>query len=149
MKKELRQQYILELISNKKIQTQNELSDELNALGVDSTQATISRDIKELNIIKVQNNDGSSSYTVLNDDKYSIGSKIYEIFRLSVQSISKSESGIVIKTIGRTAGICARYIEHLNIRQIVGILFSDDTVLLELEEGTKKDLIIDQLRNEF
>ncbi len=149
MKKELRQQYILELISNKKIQTQNELSDELNALGVDSTQATISRDIKELNIIKVQNNDGSSSYTVLNDDKYSIGSKIHEIFKLSVQSISKSESGIVIKTIGRTAGICARYIEHLNIRQIVGILFSDDTVLLELEEGTKKDLIIDQLRNEF
>src|SRR5699024_5993293 len=113
------------------------------ALGVDSTQATISRDIKELNIIKVQNNDGSSSYTVLNDDKYSIGSKIHEIFKLSVQSINKSESGIIIKTIGRTAGICARYIEHLNIRRIVGILFSDDTVLLELEEGTKKDLIID------
>src|SRR5699024_12221829 len=59
-----------------------------------SSDLTISRDIKELNIIKVQNNDGSSSYTVLNDDKYSIGSKIHEIFKLSVQSINKSESGI-------------------------------------------------------
>lgn len=148
MDKSKRQKHIIEIIKNKPIETQQELSIELEKLGINSTQATISRDIKDLRILKVQTGKGSFRYTTMDKVNYSLDSRIKKIFKLGVLTIDLSEAGIVVKTIDKLAGLCSDYIESLNLAGVVGMVYSNNTVLITLENRDCADKLCQKLRSE-
>ncbi len=114
MKKYTRQTKILELISKKEIETQEELADGLKAMGIDVTQATISRDIKELRLVKVMSKNGKYKYATIGQSQEGITDRLNKIFENSVVSIDNALNIIVLKTIPGAAQICAilRYLKN-------------------------------------
>ena len=99
MKKYTRQRLILDIIQNNDVKTQSQLSEMLKDHGVDATQATISRDIKELRISKVQTDDYEYKYTVIDTVYDSLNERMEKIFKESVLSVERSYQLVVIKTI--------------------------------------------------
>ena len=98
MHRNARQQKILEIISVKEIDTQEELCEELNRLNFNVTQATISRDIKELKLYKISGTTKKYKYACLESDDDSVRGKMKTLFRECVQTISYANNIIVIKT---------------------------------------------------
>lgn len=145
MKKYTRQSKILELITRKEIETQEELADGLKAMGIDVTQATISRDIKELRLVKVMAKSGKYRYATISQSQEGITDRLNKIFENSVVSIDNALNIVVIRTIPGAAQICASAIDYMGIDDIVGTLAGDDTVFIAI-----RDLdCIDHVLNEF
>ncbi len=120
---------ILELIRNYPIETQEELANLLKEKGVNITQATISRDIKNLGLVKTLGKDGRYIYTLPeNTAQYSFNSKLVKMLQNSVVSIDYAENIVVIKTISGTASAVALAIDGLNFKNIVGTIAGDDTI---------------------
>ena len=129
--KQKRHNTILSLISSKVIETQKDLTDELNALGFKVTQATVSRDIKDLQIMKRQTGDGRYRYSQGTDSNpIKGGSRIKTIFSNSVISIDYALNQIVIKTLSGMAQAAAITIEGMERSEILGTIGGDDTVLV-------------------
>ena len=126
-----RQAKILEIITDHKVETQEELSDRLRQMGFSATQATISRDIKELRIIKMSDPEGPSYYAVSSSDTElgQVG-RLSMIFRESVVSFDCAENIIVIKTLPALASAACSAIDAMRCSTIVGTLAGDDTGLL-------------------
>ncbi len=145
MKKYTRQSKILELITRKEIETQEELADGLKAMGIDVTQATISRDIKELRLVKVMAKSGKYRYATISQSQEGITDRLNKIFENSVVSIDNALNVIVIRTIPGAAQICASAIDYMGVNDIVGTLAGDDTVFVAI-----RDLdCIESVLNEF
>lgn len=146
MKKEKRQKYIIDILNSKVINTQNDLTDELKKLGVESTQATISRDIKELNIIKVQNKTGESEYRILNSLTQGRNSRLAKIFILAVESYSIDKDNIVVNTLDGAGYLCANYIKGLGLSGIRGIIDGSSSILLVTDSDAKKEDIVNKIK---
>ena len=130
MARSARQSKILELISTKEIETQDELARELRNANFDITQATISRDIKELGLTKILSTSGKYKYAIIGSDEQQISNKYVSIFREAVISVKSALNLVVIKTIkGLGAGVCS-FIDKLNLTELVGAVNGDDTVML-------------------
>mgnify|MGYP001625132950 FL=1 len=130
MARSSRQSKILELISTRDIASQDELVACLKAANFDITQATISRDIKELGLIKIQTTDGKYKYALMDGTDQQVSNKNISIFRESVISIKPAGNLCVIKTVkGLASGICAM-IDKLNIDEVLGSVYGDDTVMV-------------------
>ncbi len=130
MARSARQSKILELISTKEIETQDELARELKNANFDITQATISRDIKELGLTKILSTSGKYKYAIVGSDEQQISNKYISIFRESVISVKSALNLVVIKTLkGMGAGVCS-FIDKLNLSELVGAVNGDDTVML-------------------
>ena len=99
MKKYTRQRIILDLIENVEIETQEELADHLLKRGIDITQATISRDIKELRLVKVLTSSGKYKYATMDSQHEGANERLAKIFKSSVLNVSKAGNIIVIKTL--------------------------------------------------
>lgn len=132
MKKYTRQTKILELISKKEIETQEELAEGLKAMGIDVTQATISRDIKELRLVKVMSKGGKYKYATIGQSQEGITDRLYKIFENSVVSIDNALNIVILKTIPGAAQICASAIDYMGVDEIVGTLAGDDTVFVAI-----------------
>ncbi|MFA9424592.1 MAG: arginine repressor [Sedimentibacter sp.] len=132
MKKYTRQTKIHELISKRDIETQEELADGLKAMGIDVTQATISRDIKELRLVKVMSKSGKYKYSTISQSQEGITDRLYKIFENSVVSIDNAMNVVVIRTIPGAAQICASAIDYMGVDEIVGTLAGDDTVFVAI-----------------
>ena len=130
MARSLRQSKILELISVKEIETQDELAKELRNANFDITQATISRDIKELGLTKIQSTNGKYKYAILGTEQQAVSNKYITIFKESVISVKNALNLAVIKTIKGMGGSVASFIDKLNLIDLMGTTFGDDTVLL-------------------
>lgn len=130
MARSLRQSKILELISVKEIETQDELAKELKNANFDITQATISRDIKELGLTKIQSANGKYKYAILGTEQQAVSNKYITIFKESVISVKNALNLTVIKTIKGMGGSVASFIDKLNLIDLMGTTFGDDTVLL-------------------
>lgn len=129
--KQKRHNTILSLIESKIIETQSELTDELIALGYKVTQATVSRDIKELHIVKCQTSDGRYRYAQSGSGAMTHGSaRIKTIFANSVLSIDCALNQIVIRTLSGMAQAAAITIEGMGRSEILGTIGGDDTVLV-------------------
>ena len=125
-----RQSKILELISTKEIETQDELARELKNANFDITQATISRDIKELGLTKILSNTGKYKYAILGGEQQVISNKYISIFKESVISVKSALNLVVLKTIkGMGASVCS-FVEKLNLTELMGATYGDDTVML-------------------
>lgn len=131
MARSTRQSKILELISVNEIETQDELVSFLRANNYDVTQATISRDIKELGLIKILSQEsGKYKYSIVETNEGVVSNKNIIIFKESVISIKTAQNLCVIKTIkGMASAICG-LIDKLNLDSIMGAVSGDDTIMV-------------------
>lgn len=147
MARSLRQAKILELISVKEIETQDELAKELKNANFDITQATISRDIKELGLTKIQSTNGKYKYAILGTEQQAVSNKYITIFKESVISVKNALNLAVIKTIKGMGGSVASFIDKLNLIDLMGTTFGDDTVLLIFPTTTLSSEAVATLNN--
>ena len=133
--KSQRQAKILEIISNKNVETQEQLLAELLDAGFRGTQATISRDIKELRIVKELTNHGTYRYTTSSNElSGTFSARLNTIFRECVVSFDYAQNLIVIRTLPGLAGAAASAIDAMNMSTMVGSLAGDDTVMIVMRD---------------
>ena len=148
--KSKRQKKILELISEKSIETQEQLLNELAASGFQSTQATISRDIKELRIIKTL--DGLGGYRYVAPHKHEgdhFDARFRVIFRECVTSIDFAQNLIVIKTMPGLGAAAGANIDALHMPSVIGTLSGDDTTLVIMRDTESAMDFCDELQKMF
>lgn len=130
-----RQSKILELIEEKNIETQEQLLTELEAFGFSTTQATISRDIKELRIIKELGPNGTYRYsTAPKQLEPTLTAKLHNIFKQTIISCDHAQNIVVIKTMPGMANAACSAIDAMNLGVIVGTLAGDDTAFLLMRD---------------
>ena len=133
--KSQRQAKILEIIATKNIETQEQLLAELQAEGFRGTQATISRDIKELRIVKELTSLGTYRYTISASDLgSSFSARLNTIFRECVISFDYAQNIIVVRTLPGLASAAGSAIDAMNLNTIVGTLAGDDTVMIVMRD---------------
>lgn len=147
MKKYTRQRLILDIIHNNEVKTQSQLSQILKDHGVDATQATISRDIKELRISKVQTDDYDYKYTVVDTVYDSLNERLEKIFKESVLSVERNYQLIVVKTIAYTATVCGQYITNSKLENIGGIVTGLDTMFITPRDMDGIDDLVEEIRD--
>lgn len=124
---------ILELIAEKEIATQEELCDELNACHFSVTQATVSRDVKELHLFKVAGVQKRFRYASITEEEGGISEKMRSLFQACVLEIRPVGNLIVIKTLNGNGANAGVVVDRLNYKEVVGSIAGDDTVLLICE----------------
>ena len=130
-----RQAKILELIETRDIETQEQLLNELEAYGFTTTQATISRDIKELRIIKELGPGGSYRYsTAPKQLEPTLNAKLNNIFKQCVVACDHAQNIVVIKTMPGLASAACSAIDAMNLDMIVGTIAGDDTAFLLMRD---------------
>ncbi len=121
---------ILEIIEKNVIETQEELAEKLREEGMEVTQATISRDIKELRLIKVMSEDGRYRYAAFEPNASSISGRLLTVFTESFVSCDYANNLVVVKTLPGMAQAAAAAIDSLKWSEIVGTIAGDDTILI-------------------
>ena len=135
MMKNDRQAMILEIISQENIETQEQLLARLRERGVASTQATISRDIKQLHLIKEPVGRGVYKYAVSgNRTRLNVAEKLRTIFRESITSMESAQNIVVVKTMPGLASAACSALDHMEIAYMVGSLAGDDTAFLVMRD---------------
>ncbi|MBQ8857491.1 MAG: arginine repressor [Lachnospiraceae bacterium] len=134
-----RQEAILELVKKYEIETQEELAEKLGNAGFAVTQATISRDIRELKLTKIQHG-AKQIYAALTENKFSNSNKYIDILKHSFVSMDMAQNILVVKTASGTAMALATALDSLHWDEIVGTIAGDDTVMCAIRtvEDTKK-----------
>lgn len=133
--KSQRQAKILEIISNQNIETQEQLLEALQNAGFRGTQATISRDIKELRIVKELTSLGSYRYTTSSNElSGTFSARLNTIFRECVVSFDYAQNIIVIRTLPGLASAAASAVDAMNMSAVVGSLAGDDTVMIVMRD---------------
>jgi transcriptional regulator of arginine metabolism len=125
---------IRDIISNFEIETQDQLVDSLKAAGVEVTQATVSRDIKEMHLIKVPLSDGRYKYSLPPVHKYNTEQKLHRMMTDAFVSIDGAGHFIILKTLPGNAHAIGSLIDHLGWNEILGTICGDDTCLLICRE---------------
>ena len=143
-----RQAAILEIIAGKEIETQEELCNELNKRNYSVTQATVSRDIKELRLFKVAGVEKKYRYAYIDDGNNKISPKMHNLFRECVLSIRPAMNQVVIKTLRGNGSNAGMIVDKLNFQEIVGSIAGDDTLLIVADSEEKAKIVVDKL-NEF
>jgi len=144
--KTARQNLILNIIKENDIETQEELARALIDSGISITQATVSRDIKEMNLIKVQTADGRYKYAPQNgEDRVKNISVLIRMFKTTVQAILQAENIIVIKTLPGSANVAAEAVDKMDMDGVVGTLAGDNTVFVAAISKEKAENISQSL----
>ncbi len=146
MTKKERLNLIIELIENYEIDTQEELTEKLTEKGFNVSQATVSRDIKELNLIKSNGTTRKFKYVRNKDLSAEISPKIVSLFKQVTLSIIPAGNLIVIKTLSGNAGTAGMAIDEMKISQCVGTIAGDDTLLIISRNNADAETIIKRLR---
>ena len=146
--KQKRQQQILKIISERDIKTQEELTDALKSAGYLVTQATVSRDIKELGLIKLSLSDGTYKYAITQEEKWDNKEHI-SIFSKSVISIKSALHTIVVKTSSGMANAVAATLDSVLNNEILGTIAGDDTILIILNSEEQAEKMASRLLKMF
>lgn len=140
---------IRELITEKEIETQDDLVDRLKSLGYNVTQATVSRDIKELHLVKVPSTNGTYKYSLPADQRFNPLDKLKRLIMDAFVKIDNASHFIVLKTLPGNAHAVGVLIDNLDWEEIMGSICGDDTCLIicktETDAQTIKDRFIDML----
>ena len=140
-----RQVAIINLIENSVIDTQERLQAELQKMGYSVTQATVSRDIKALNIVKSLDNDGNYRYTVNRSQSNDNKGRYTDIFKNSAVSIKSAMNDVIVKCYAGTASAACAAIDSLFSDMFVGTLAGDDTILIITAETDSALLLVQKL----
>jgi len=124
---------VLELIHENEIETQEKLCQMLRDAGYDVTQATVSRDIKELQLIKTLSPSGKYRYAQSSGDG-PISDRFVKIFRETIKSIDSAGNIIVVKTLSGCAGAAGEAVDSLGLQHIIGSVAGDNTLLMVIDD---------------
>lgn len=137
-----RQNKILELIKDHDIETQDQLASLLKESGYNVTQATISRDIKELQLIKVLSSTGKYKYAVSRISDGPITERFVKVFRETMLSVKSAENLIVVKTLSGCGSAVGEAIDSLDMEHMVGSVCGDNTCLIIVDHKDNVDGIV-------
>lgn len=135
---------IIELINQYDIETQDELADLLNKCGYNVTQATVSRDIRQLKLIK-QSVDGKQKYVVLQGNLYEMNDKYIRILKDGFVSMAMAQNILVIKTVSGMAMAVAAALDAMEWNEIVGCIAGDDTIMCAIKSTDDNLIVMDKL----
>ena len=141
-----RQTKMLELIKKHDIETQEELSDYLQKEGYQVTQATVSRDIRELKLTKVAMSNGRQKYAALTEANEDLSEKYTRVFRDAFVSMDMAHNILVIKTVSGMAMAVAAAIDAMHLHEIVGCIAGDDTIMCAVRSVDDTIAVMSRLR---
>ena len=143
-----RQAKIMEIISTRDIETQEQLLAALQEAGFYSTQATISRDIKELRVVKELTSFGTYRYTTsAKDGSHTLSARLNTIFRECITNIDYAQNIIVVKTMPGLASAAASAIDGMNMSVVIGTLAGDDTVMIVMRDNNAAAAFCGEIKN--
>ena len=143
--KSARQIAILEIIAEHAVETQEDLADALRAKGFQVTQATVSRDIKELRLVKALTGDGTYRYAASDKNESSLNERLIRMFSETVLSITSAYNQIVIKTLPASANISAETIDSMQWPEILGTIAGDNTILMIVRSVDEVQGVVERL----
>jgi len=143
--KETRHERILQIIKNQEIETQEDLAEELKNRGISITQATVSRDIKELNLIKILSHNGKYKYAQVAQNKNANISALANIFKNTAISVERVDKILVVKTISASASLAAEAIDSFNLEGIAGTIAGDNTLFIAVRTDEKAEELLQEI----
>lgn len=141
-----RQSKMLELIKKHDIETQEELSDYLQKEGYQVTQATVSRDIRELKLTKVAMSNGRQKYVTLTEGTEDLSEKYTRVFHDGFVSMDMAQNILVIKTVSGMAMAVAAALDAMHLHEIVGCIAGDDTIMCAVRSVDDTIAVMSRLR---
>lgn len=142
-----RQNKILEVINNYEVETQEKLASLLKESGYDVTQATISRDIKELQLIKVLSSTGKYKYALGSSIETPISDRFVKIFKETIRSVSYSYNIIIVKTLSGCANAACEAIDSLNFPHVLGSIAGDNTIMIIADELDNVPILVQKFKD--
>lgn len=140
-----RQRKIIELITENNIETQEDLANMLIDSGFSVTQATVSRDIRELSLTKVSDGKGKQKYALPTNTNIVVNSKYMRVLNDGILAVKDAGNIIVIKTVSGMAMAVGAAVDAINLDEIVGTIAGDDTVFCAISNAYKASEVIDYL----
>ena len=144
--KTVRQVTILDIIEKNEIETQEELADALRMRGIQVTQATVSRDIKELRLLKVLTPMGTYKYATADKAENGLSERFIRILAESLLSVTASENLIVAKTLNGSANVAAEALDSLHWPEILGTIAGDNTILLIIRSREEVPGVVNRIQ---
>lgn len=141
-----RQSKIIEIIQKNEVETQEELSEYLVREGYSVTQATVSRDIRELKLTKISMNNGRQKYAILNDASDDMSQKYARILRDGFVSMDMAQNILVIKTVSGMANAVCAALDSMQMQEIVGSIAGDDTIMCAIRTVEDTTALMKKIR---
>lgn len=143
--KKIRHRKIIELIEKYDIETQEELAGYLKEAGFTVTQATVSRDIRELKLSKVPSGNGKQKYVVLKQDDSHMGDKYIRVLHDGFSSMDMAQNILVVKTVSGMAMAVAAALDALKFPEIVGCIAGDDTIMVAVRTVEETQTLMEKI----
>lgn len=143
--KKIRHRKIVDLIEKYDVETQEELAGYLKTAGFNVTQATVSRDIRELKLTKVPTGNGKQKYVVLKQDDSYMGDKYIRVLRDGFTSMDMAQNILVVKTVSGMAMAVAAALDALKFPEIVGCIAGDDTIMVAVRTVEETQVLMDKI----
>ena len=137
---------ILEIIRKNEVETQEELSDRLEREGFQVTQATVSRDIRELKLTKVAMSNGKQKSAALTEPAEDLSQKYIRVLKDGFASMDMAQNILVVRTVSGMAMAVAAALDALNFHEIVGTIAGDDTIMCAVRSVEENIRLMDRLR---
>ena len=137
---------IVELVNKYTIETQEDLTELLKEEGFQVTQATVSRDIRDLKLTKVQTDDGKQKYVVLKATENALRDKYIRILKDGFVSMDMAMNILVIKTVSGMARAVAAAIDEMHWHEVVGCIAGDDTIMCAIRTMEDTSVVMDKIR---
>lgn len=145
--KTVRQVTILDIIEKNDVETQEELADALRQRGIQVTQATVSRDIKELRLLKVLTPMGTYKYATADRAENGLTDRFIRMLAESVLSVASSANMIVIKTLSGSAAVAAEALDSFRWPEVLGTIAGDNTIFMVVRNGDEVQTVVDRIQD--
>ena len=143
--KKVRHDKIIELIGKYEIETQEELADHLRHAGYQVTQATVSRDIRELKLSKIPNGKGKQKYVAFTQEGPHLGDKYIRVLKEGYVSMALAQNLLVMKTVSGMAMAVAAAVDALKMDEIVGCIAGDNTLMIAMRSEEEAENVMEQI----
>lgn len=143
--KKIRHRKIVEIIEKYDVETQEELAGYLKAAGFTVTQATVSRDIRELKLSKIPTGSGRQKYVILKQDDSHMGDKYIRVLRDGFTSMDMAQNILVVRTVSGMAMAVAAALDALKFPEIVGCIAGDDTIMVAVRTTEENQALMEKI----
>lgn len=143
--KKSRHQKIKELVEKYEIETQEELADKLKEAGYTVTQATVSRDIREMKLSKISMGDGRQKYAILMHNDHYLSDKYIRVLKDGFISMDMAQNILVVKTVSGMAMAVAAAIDAMKLKEIVGSIAGDDTIMMAVRTVEDTEIVMEKI----
>ncbi len=143
--KKKRHAKIIDLITQYEVETQEELVDRLRADGYEVTQATVSRDIRELKLSKIPNGRGRQKYVSFQEEETHLGDKYARVLKEGYVSMELAQNLLVLKTVSGMAMAVAAAVDAMKIEEIVGCIAGDNTVMMAMRSVQDARIVMEKI----